>query len=316
MSQTLQEFISSWDGKPCEVAGSANAKNQCVDLANAYIRDVLGLPIIEWANAVDFPSRAGSSYDYILNVVGDDSVFPLPGDIVVLGKPYGKYIENGKIIYAGHIEICIKADGKTITAFSQNVPTGTFCHTITHDYNGVVGWLRKKGGKTMQIDNDLYVKLVTKSTNRDDLFTDLGVPLDPVEPKPTQALNSIKGLRDRITTVQRQLSEATTEVSNYKEKADRIQQTSDATAKTLQDRIDALEKAQKSFDIERESLKTQLENFAKDKGQLSLDLAQAQTRIAELQTKLDNALKGSVESLTFGDVVVLLWNKIRVIKLK
>ena len=122
MLQTLQQFIDTWNTKPCEVAGSANAKNQCVDLVNAYIRDVLGLPIIEWANAVDFPSRAGSAYDWIPNVVGDDSVYPLPGDIVVLGEPYGKYVENGKVIYAGHIEICIKADGKNITALVKTFP--------------------------------------------------------------------------------------------------------------------------------------------------------------------------------------------------
>ncbi len=29
---TLQQFLEKWNGQFCEIAGSANAKNQCVDL--------------------------------------------------------------------------------------------------------------------------------------------------------------------------------------------------------------------------------------------------------------------------------------------
>ena len=69
------------NGEYKETAGT-DAKNQCVDLANAYIRYVLGLPVIEWTNAVDFPSKAGDNYKYILN--SPDGV-PQEGDLVIWG---------------------------------------------------------------------------------------------------------------------------------------------------------------------------------------------------------------------------------------
>lgn len=129
---TLQQFLTKWNGKYCEVAGSANAVNQCVDLANAYIRDVLGLPIIEWTNAQDFPKKAGPAYDYILNT---PTGVPKEGDIVVW-----KSADN-----VGHIAVFIEGNASSFKSFDQNYPLGTPCHVQGHTYANVMGWLRKKG---------------------------------------------------------------------------------------------------------------------------------------------------------------------------
>jgi len=125
---TIQEFFNKWTGEYCEVAGSS-AKNQCVDLVNAYIRDVLGLPIIEWTNAVDFPSKVGDKYDYILNTPTN---IPEKGDIVVW---------SGKI---GHIAIFIEGNANRFKSFDQNYPTGSPCHAQEHTYANILGWLRRK----------------------------------------------------------------------------------------------------------------------------------------------------------------------------
>jgi len=171
----------------------------------------------------------------------------------------------------------------------------------------------KKGGTpmadTIQVDKNTYGMLVNKSTERDAIRTYLGLPLDPLDDKATKVRESIDGLKNVATGLQRQLSTAQTETANYKEKADRIQQTSDATAKTLQDRIDALESAQKSFDTERESLKGQIDQFAKDKGNLAIELENTKTLLKQEQSK-------SCASLTLGDVVLLFWEKIKVFQLK
>ena len=127
---TLQEFLVTWNGKYCEVAGSSNALNQCVDLANAYIRDVLGLPIIEWTNAVDFPLKAGDRYEYILNT---PTGVPKEGDIVIW-KPT-----------PGHIAVFLEGTANTFKSFDQNFPIGSPCHVQNHDYTNVTGWLRAKG---------------------------------------------------------------------------------------------------------------------------------------------------------------------------
>lgn len=126
---TFQDFLTKWNGKYCEVAGSANAQNQCVDLANAYIRDVLGLPIIEWTNAIDFPSKAGSAYDYIKNT---PSGVPKEGDLVIWGNS------------PGHIAIFIEGNANTFTSFDQNYPVGSPCHIQGHTYANVLGWMHPK----------------------------------------------------------------------------------------------------------------------------------------------------------------------------
>ena len=132
---TLQELIAKYTGQPCEIAGSTSAKNQCVDLANAYIRDVLGLPIIEWTNAVNFPEQGGDKYEFIKNT--PDGV-PQIGDIIIFGKYSGLYGE------AGHIGVVVYADLKTIKVFEQNFPTGSLCKVGDHNYLGCKGWMRAK----------------------------------------------------------------------------------------------------------------------------------------------------------------------------
>lgn len=126
---TLQDFIIKWQGRYCEVAGSPGATNQCVDLANAYIRDVLGLPIIEWTNAVDFPEKAGDKYEWIANTQYN---IPKEGDIVVW-KPS-----------PGHIGVFIEGNVDKFKSLDQNFPVGSPCHVQDHTYQNVRGWLRVK----------------------------------------------------------------------------------------------------------------------------------------------------------------------------
>jgi len=126
---TLNDFIKKWNGKYCEIAG-ATFKNQCVDIVNQYIKDVLGLPIIAGTNAKDFPSKAGDEYDYIKNTpLG----LPEEGDLIIWGDRYG------------HIAIYLSGNVNWFTSFDQNWPTGSVCHKVDHSYKSVIGWLRKKG---------------------------------------------------------------------------------------------------------------------------------------------------------------------------
>lgn len=124
---TLQEFLEKWNGQYCEVAGSSNALNQCVDLANAYIRDVLKFLIIEWTNAKDFPSKGNDNYEYILNT---PEGVPQEGDLVIWGGEYG------------HIAIFIEGNTASFRSFDQNYPSGSFCHIQNHTYANVLGWMR------------------------------------------------------------------------------------------------------------------------------------------------------------------------------
>ena len=102
---------------------------QCTDLGNAYIRDVLGLRIIEWTNAVDFPSKAGDKYEYIKNT---PTGVPQAGDLMIWGKS------------PGHIAIFVSGDTNKFTSFDQNWPVKSPSHLQEHTYTNVLGWLHPK----------------------------------------------------------------------------------------------------------------------------------------------------------------------------
>lgn len=129
---TLEEFVKKYNGKQVEVAGSSNAMFQCVDAANLYIREVLQLPIIEWTNACDFPSKASGLYDYIKNT---PEGVPDKGDLVIWNKNVG----GG----CGHIAIFIEGTASSFKSFDQNW-NAKFCQIENHRYNNVDGWLHPK----------------------------------------------------------------------------------------------------------------------------------------------------------------------------
>lgn len=142
----FNEFMGILNGEYKETAGTS-AKNQCVDLANAYIRFVLGLPIIEWTDAKDFPLKAGDKYEYIINTPTD---VPTEGDLVVWSS--------------NHIAIFIEGNIKNFKSFDENYPTGSPCHVQEHNYDTpkVSGWLHPK-----ETQPDLQIQLDQVRGERD-----------------------------------------------------------------------------------------------------------------------------------------------------
>lgn len=127
---TLDEFVKKYDGRYVEVSGP-NSANQCVDLANEYIRSVLNLPIIPFANAVDFPTKDKEHFNYIENT---PEGVPKKGDLVIWGGSFG------------HIAIFLDGNASGFNSFDQNYPTGTPCHIQHHTYlrPKVIGWMHPK----------------------------------------------------------------------------------------------------------------------------------------------------------------------------
>lgn len=154
--KTLEQFIKDNEGKFLEVAGSANAKFQCVDCVNGYIRDVLGFPIIEHTNAIDFKNKANGNYDIIYNDINNPNLVPDVGNIVVYKHP-------NKI---GHIGVCIKKGvASTFGIFEENWPVGSPCKSVLNkkyilgDYV-VDYWMRPKiinSNETMLTENETRI---------------------------------------------------------------------------------------------------------------------------------------------------------------
>jgi len=128
----FDQFYTKYNGKYVEVTG--RPQNQCVDLVYAYIRDVLGKPIIPYTNAEDFPSKISSYGTWIKNT---PTGVPPKGAIVVWDFASDD---------VGHIAIASGAGDKNhFESFDQNWPLKSKCHFIVHTYTGVVGWLIPKG---------------------------------------------------------------------------------------------------------------------------------------------------------------------------
>lgn len=199
---SFQQFLEKWNGQYCEVAGSSNAVNQCVDLANAYIRDVLGFPIIEWTNAIDFPSKAGDKYDYIKNT---PTGIPNEGDLVIWDKS------------PGHIAIFIQGTTNSFTSFDQNYPLGSPCHVQGHTYTNVLGWLHPK--TTPITDQECMPKNQADDFRRvKEGWNQIRTLLD-VEDSVTVVLAEIKkliGYEDAVVKKDKELTDTMTELNTIK----------------------------------------------------------------------------------------------------
>lgn len=182
---TLQQFIEKWNGQYLEVAGPT-AVNQCVDLANAYIRDVLGLPMIEWTNAKDFPAKGGNLYTYVQNT---PTGVPQEGDLVIWDGEYG------------HIAIFIEGDANSFRSFDQNYPTGTPCHVQNHTYANVLGWLHAKAPEPMAVITQKELDAIRLA--RDQHYNDLQA-----------AKTTIDNLNQIINDKNRKIDDVTSEVSS------------------------------------------------------------------------------------------------------
>jgi hypothetical protein len=124
---TPNEFFQKYNNKPLDFDGSNGA--QCVDVAKAFFKEVLGIEPIK-----------GNAIDYWKDIPGFQRIksgmlrVPKPYDIIIWDKtPTNPY---------GHIAICNWVRMFDFGSFDQNWPVGSPCHFQDHIYPGVLGWLR------------------------------------------------------------------------------------------------------------------------------------------------------------------------------
>ena len=135
----IQEFFDKHNGRFVEF-NQDQYKNQCVDLVQDYITDVLNLEVPH-ANAKDL-FNAASDNDFI-KILNEPTNYPLLGDIIILGEKVGEY---------GHCEIIKSAGIEDYEAFCENWPLGSPAHFRKWNYDGVIGWLRPKNKLPNQIE--------------------------------------------------------------------------------------------------------------------------------------------------------------------
>lgn len=116
------------------VTAPGGAGNQCVDLVNLYLLEEWHLAHV-WADACQWQHARIPGWSWVGN---QPTNAPGPESIVI----WCAYPPH-QIGAAGHIALCVQADGMHLVTFDQNWPDGSPCRLVAHDYGGVVGWLRK-----------------------------------------------------------------------------------------------------------------------------------------------------------------------------
>lgn len=281
----LQQFKDKYLGKQVEYHSySAGAENQCVDLANQYIVEVLGLTPIIGTNAKDFKDRFNNDeFDWIPNT--PDAIIR-KGDIPVWNGRVG----GG----AGHIAIAL-ADG-TLTSFTsldQNWSKKELVTVETHNYSNVSGWLRPKG-KSMSSELDVCMKDRQKFWDeRDDLLRALNA--GSVE----EGKSTIAGYKSRNTDLANQVGTLQAEVDNRKQQVSRVE----AQLLSKSDEI-------KFLDTQLQKARQDAETYAREKG---LQAIETEKLRAQLETLRQQQQQGEV-TITFADLWKLIWNQKIVIR--
>lgn len=139
MEELLQQLITNTTGKTGVGDTSANT-GECVGLCEIWL-DMLGLNTNHlYGNAIDLPTNANPTLFSVITNTADN--FPVPGDIAVLGQPYGETIVNGVTTYLGHCGVVISADVNSMTLLEQNDPDGSTPHQQTYNYSAQnIKWL-------------------------------------------------------------------------------------------------------------------------------------------------------------------------------
>lgn len=110
---SVQQFVDKYNGSAVDFDKKYGA--QCVDLFNFYNAEVVGAPFIGTPATGgardlyehDSPVRA----QHYKKLAANSQL--QTGDVLVYGEPNGRYIENGRVIFLGHVRMYI-GDGRYI----------------------------------------------------------------------------------------------------------------------------------------------------------------------------------------------------------
>jgi len=188
----------------------------------------------------------------------------------------------------GHIAIYYEGDVNSFVSFDQNFPTGSSCHLQGHDYQNVLGWLhplQNTMSNTINIAKDLFQRLVGKCTHYDDFVRYLIPDADPDKVDFEQLKSVVAGLKSRITDMEKQASEAQSELANRVEQVSRLKGEIANLTSLLNDTNIRLNNATKEYQKLVGEYKGQLADKQDQVDSLAKSLGEARNEIAELNLK-------------------------------
>ena len=166
-------------------------------------------------------------------------------------------------------------------------------------------------GSTAVTDAETFEKLVHNSTQWDETVKYLEITSYPKDTQFEDVQRVIAGYKSRITDLQTQLTTCQAELANREEQVSRLKQQvldEQKLRNSLSEQLTVAlaEKAQVIgvYEAQLKAKQGQIDEMGEEKGELNTNLALAQ---ADLTTCKADALK----SVTIGDCLLAIWNKIR-----
>lgn len=138
MTISIEEFAAKYDGKAVDFDKKYGA--QCVDLFNFYNSEVVGAPWIgtpATGGARDLYEVDSPARNQHYKKLGVDELVQA-GDVEVAAAPNGRYVENGRTFYLGHVRIAL-GNGRYI---EQNGKISQKTAITTANLPGKLGILR------------------------------------------------------------------------------------------------------------------------------------------------------------------------------
>lgn len=138
MTISIQEFVKKYDGSSVDYDKKYGA--QCVDLFNYYNAEVVGAPFIGTpitGGARDLYEADSSARAKFYKKLGTDSP-EQAGDVLVFGAPNGRFVENNKTFFLGHVRIVVSPG----VYIEQNARVAQKTIVDSDKVNGLIGVLR------------------------------------------------------------------------------------------------------------------------------------------------------------------------------
>lgn len=145
---TLDQFVDKWTGEFPDFDGNYGA--QCMDNMHYYITEVLGLgrTVLAAPTAYDAYKKGDDNFEKIPNT---PKGIPQRGDIMFWDTTVGE---------SGHVAVFLDGTANTFRSFDVNWPLKSPAHVQSHNYNGVVGWLRPKHTQGDDVTTEQAVDLI------------------------------------------------------------------------------------------------------------------------------------------------------------
>jgi N-acetylmuramoyl-L-alanine amidase CwlA len=166
----------------------------------------------------------------------------------------------------------------------------------TMDLDKIINLAKGFMANTITIETTLYEKLVGNATAKKEVAEYLKI-VNPDDASATEMKNTIGGIQSLVTTAQRERDEAVKDKANAEGEVSRLRDTLTESTK-VQDALTRQVKSQQEM----------LDKQGRDIGALNGTIQTLESENRELK-------KGATQSLTLGDVAVLLFKKLFTIKL-